>query len=195
MYEKTEARSIFRTLRKELKNAEKDDKITKFALDAFGAYESFFVYISIGTEVGTERIIEELKKRGKKICVPRVFDKEMRSVRLSDKLHTGAFGILEPQGDTEETCAVAFTPMLAADKAGYRLGYGGGFYDKYFSGHETVLRVGLSYEGQLTDELYHEKTDMKLDAVVTENGIKYFPGNRIHTAISGGMENFGKEKI
>lgn len=179
MCEKAEARKRFRALREGLKDSGKDAAIARLALQAFGSYESFFVYLSFRTETGTEALIGKLKALGKRVCAPRVLGNEMRSVLLSDKLVMGRFGTWEPEEDVETTCALAFTPLLAADEEGYRLGYGGGFYDRYFSAHPEVLRVGLAYEGQFTRRLPHEETDMRLDALVTEAGVRYFARSRL----------------
>lgn len=176
MYEKQEARKLFSALRESLKSGEKDEEIARLALKEFQNFESFFVYLSFRTEVNTEAVVKELLRKGKTVAVPRVFGKEMRSVRLqnTDKLQRGAFGIFEPEGEEETTCAVAFTPLLAVDGAGYRLGYGGGYYDRYFNAHPNVFRVGLAYEGQRIGELLHEDTDVPLNALVTERGVVYF---------------------
>ena len=171
MCEKKQLRKCFRALRSDLKNIDWDAKIARNALEAFGKYDRFFVYLSFGSEVGTEALIELLKKAGKRVCVPRIVDGEMLSVPLTDKLEEGAFGILAPDCGEEETCAVAFTPLLSADKEGYRLGYGGGFYDRYFAKHPGIVKVGLAYLGQITEKLPHEETDIPLDALVTENGV------------------------
>lgn len=174
MFEKKELRKKFKALRLSLKSAEKDEKIARNALAAFGEYASFFVYLSFNTEVGTESLIEQLKAQQKLVCVPRIVEKEMLSVPMEGELKPDAYGILSPTEGTETTCEVAFTPMLAADKLGYRLGYGGGYYDKYFAKHKNVLRVGLAYEGQVTDALCLEETDIPLHALVTEEGVRYF---------------------
>ena len=98
----------------------------------------------------------------------------MRSVPYAEPLEAGAYGILQPEGGEETTCRVALTPLLAVDGEGYRLGYGGGYYDRYFSLHPDVLRVGLAYAGQAVERLPREKTDMPLHAVVTEKGVTRF---------------------
>ncbi len=174
MYEKKELRSRFKALRERLKSAERDEKIARNALAAFGEYENYFVYLSFRSEVGTQPLIEGLKERGKRICVPRVVGKDMLSVPLSGELKPDAYGILSPTAGEEETCEVVFTPMLAVDKEGYRLGYGGGYYDRYFAKRTKVLRVGLAYAGQVTEALPHETTDIPLDALVTEEGVRFF---------------------
>lgn len=178
MCDKREKRKYFRTLRKELQDKKADGILAERAIRAFGKYESFFVYLSFGTEAGTEELIKLLLEAGKRVCVPKVDGAVMRSVPYSDKLIPGAFGILEPEGGEETTCEVAVTPLLAADGEGYRLGYGGGYYDRYFAAHPEILRVGLSYEGQFTQDLPHERTDIPLDALVTEERVRIF-GKRL----------------
>ena len=140
----------------------------------FGEEESFFVYLSFGSEVSTKGLIRALLARGKKVCVPRIEGGVMRSVPYREPLEAGAYGILQPQGGEETTCRVALTPLLAVDGEGYRLGYGGGYYDKYFALHPDVLRVGLAYAGQAVEGLPREQTDMPLHAVVTEKGVMRF---------------------
>ena len=65
-------------------------------------------------------------------------------------------------------------PLLAVDKCGVRLGYGGGFYDAYFARNPKTLRVGLAYDVQRTQMLPREACDMPLEAVVTETGVHFF---------------------
>ena len=99
----------------------------------------------------------------------------MLCVPHSDRLKAGKYGIPEPEEGEETTCEVAFCPLLAFDEAGCRLGYGGGYYDRYFALHPEILRVGLAYAGQAADLLPHEERDERLDAVVTEEGVRFFP--------------------
>ena len=171
MSEKKELGKRYKALRESLKTAEKDIKIAERALEEFGGHESFFIYLSFNSEVGTEELIKSLQAKHKKICVPRIEGKEMLSVPLTDKLEAGAYGILEPAEGEEEVCQVVFTPLLAADGQGYRLGYGGGYYDRYFTAYPKVIKVGLAYSGQLTDKLPHEEGDVPLDFLVTETGV------------------------
>ncbi len=175
MCEKSELRKKFKTLRAQLKDGERDSRIAKNALAAFGENASFFVYLSFGTEVSTAELIKELRARGKAVCVPRIAGGEMLCVPLSDRLKAGAFGIFEPEEGEERTCEVALCPLLAVDEAGYRLGYGGGYYDRYFASHPEVLRVGLCYRGQVVKKLPHGAHDARLDAIVTEDGVRFFP--------------------
>lgn len=161
-------------MRKELQDPAAELAITERFLEAFGEREDFFVYLSFGTEVETKALVGRLLGAGKKVCVPKIEGEKMLSVPYSDKLKQGAFGIFEPERGEETTCAVAVTPLLAADGRGYRLGYGGGYYDRYFAEHPQVLRVGIGYEGQFTEELPREETDLPLDALVTEKCVRFF---------------------
>lgn len=87
-----------------------------------------------------------------------------------------AYGIEEPLSDEDRPCEVALVPLLAVDREGFRLGYGGGFYDRYFAAHPQILRVGLCYEGQIGN-FPHDERDVPLDLIVTERGIRYFENN------------------
>ena len=174
MDEKKTLRTRMKEVRAGLKSPEKDKPIEENVLSAFGEEESFFVYLSFGSEVATEGIVRALLARGKKVCVPLVEGGVMRSVPYREPLEAGAYGILQPEGGEETACRVALTPLLAVDGEGYRLGYGGGYYDRYFALHPDVLRVGLAYAGQGVERLPREKTDMPLHAVVTEKGVTRF---------------------
>ena len=87
-----------------------------------------------------------------------------------------AYGIEEPFSDEDRLCEVALVPLLAVDREGFRLGYGGGFYDRYFAAHPQILRAGLCYEGQI-GKFPHDERDVPLDLILTERGIRYFENN------------------
>lgn len=140
----------------------------------FWKRESFFVYSSFRTEVSTAQLMKELTAAGKRVCLPRIVGKEMLAVLYTGELVLNRFGIMEPPSGEDEPCDVVIAPLLAVDREGFRLGYGGGFYDRYFASHPSALRVGLCYEGQLTERLPREQTDMPLFAAITETGVRYF---------------------
>lgn len=174
MTDKTTLRARMKALRPGFRSPERDAAIAEYVLSAFGEEQSFFVYLSFGSEVGTEALIRALLARGKTVCVPRIAGGEMRSVPYREPLERGKYGILQPREGEEKTCAVALTPLLAWDREGFRLGYGGGYYDRYFAAHPEVLRVGLAYAGQAVPRLPREETDVPLHAVVTEEGVVRF---------------------
>lgn len=176
--EKRALRAQYRALREKEKSAEKDAAIAKEVLSRFGGYKRFFVYLSFGSEAGTEELISSLLALDKQVCVPRLRNGEMDSVPFTHRLIRGDLGILQPEEGEEETCEVALIPLLAADRAGYRLGYGGGYYDRYLAAHPEVLRVGLCYRAQLTEMLPHERGDIPLQFAVTERGLVTYPEER-----------------
>ncbi len=142
---------------------------------AEGGQESFFVYNSFGTEASTQLIIKRLLRLGKAVYLPRVEGENIVPVRFcgGDTLEGGAFGIQEPRGQAfDGLIDVTVVPLLAVNGAGYRVGYGGGYYDRYLRRTETK-RVGLGYRFQL-EEFENDCWDEPLDMFVCEKGIFYF---------------------
>lgn len=159
-------------IRETLCSPQKDELIAQnFFSSALIQCERFFVYLSFRTEVGTGAIVEGLIGRGKTVCVPFVEGKTMRSVRLKPPLEKGAFGIMQPRGGQECTCQVALVPLLLADRQGNRIGYGGGYYDRYFKAHPDVVRIGVAYAGQIAESVPFGETDVPLDGFLTEEGV------------------------
>ncbi len=174
MCDKRELRRRFSALRAAARSPEADRLILKNLMHSpFWEADSFFVYHAVGTEAGTAEIIAALRAAGKAVRLPRICGGVMLAVPYG-KLETGAYGIPAPAEGEDAPCEVALAPLLAADGEGYRLGYGGGYYDAYFAAHPDVVRVGLCYEAQRTDRLPHEAHDVPLQAVVTERGVVLF---------------------
>ena len=170
MNDKRRLREMYAARREAAHCAERDGAIARAVLERYCAAERFFVYISVRSEVETDRLIAALLAAGKQVCVPRIEEGRMLAVPYA-KLVRGAYGIPAPEGGEDMPCDVALTPLLAFDEEGYRLGYGGGFYDAYFARRPEALRVGLAYCAQRADRLPREAWDLPLHAVVTEKGI------------------------
>jgi 5-formyltetrahydrofolate cyclo-ligase len=91
----------------------------------------------------------------------------------------GEFGALIPAEGAWVEPDVLIVPLVGFDSRGYRLGYGGGFYDRTLEGlraHRPVLAVGFAFAGQEMDTVPIEATDQKLDVIVTENGVRVVRG-------------------
>ena len=132
--------------------------------------DTYFIYASHGTEVKTDRILEELNDKGKKIYLPKIYGKEMQAVPFDEKseVSVNKFGILEPVGEPEQLKKfVAIVPCLAVDKNGNRVGYGGGYYDKFLKGKD-VTKIAICYDFQVVDKIAAESTDVPMDYIVTE---------------------------
>lgn len=171
--EKRKWRQEFLALRKRLHSAEKDAAIRAKIAALAGA--SFFVYYSMGSEVDTRALIAELLQNGKKVCLPRIEKGSMLAAPYTGgEMRAGAYGIPAPESGGDCDCDIILAPLLAADKKGNRLGFGGGFYDRYFASHPHALRVGLCYAGQVVQELPAAEHDVRLHAIVTERGIECF---------------------
>lgn len=176
MSDKNLIRAQMRGLRKNFTGVEReaaDRSVFENFFSAFGGYESYFIYNAFSSEARTDLITAELLKRKKRVYLPRVEGKDMLPVLYGGGFKKGAFGIFEPLG--EPFCGetdITVIPLLAVNGRGYRIGYGGGFYDRYLKDKST-LKVGMGYEFQLFD-FEEERFDVSLDAYVSEKGITKF---------------------
>lgn len=177
--DKKELRKQFRLLRKENCSLDKSKIITAKLLNSeeYKNASSVFVYVSYNTEVDTLGIITQALKDKKKVAVPVMTDVAHTMVfieiRELDSLEKNSYGILEPKLLQENIVlpddkTIVIVPALAFDKRGYRLGYGGGYYDKYLSEHKTMCNIGIGFSCQLVDKLIVEENDIKLDKLITE---------------------------
>lgn len=90
----------------------------------------------------------------------------------------GAFGVQVPAEGPQVTPSALIVPLVAFDAQGYRLGYGGGFYDRTLDALRAegppIIAVGFAYAAQEAQDLPREPTDQRLDAIVTERGVRQF---------------------
>ncbi len=148
---------------------------------SFGPFleaDSIFCYLSRGTEPDTRKLIRLALSLGKKVYCPAIPEKgRMTAVRLTapDRLKTGMFGIDEPEGcETAGPDEFGFSvvPCLSAAPDGTRLGYGGGYYDRFFAGTGPVLNAAvLCRERLLSAELPTGEYDVVFGNVITEERI------------------------
>ena len=116
----------------EIVRQEADRAILETFLNVFLKYDSFFIYYSYSTEARTDFIIDELLKAGKSVYIPRVEGENIVAVPyFGQGLKKGSFGIPEPEGQAfEGKIDITIVPLLAVNSKGFRIGYGGGFYDR-----------------------------------------------------------------
>ena len=136
-------------------------------------------YVGMPTEVNTRPMIERALLSGKKVLVPLV-DLENKELKLKEirdtrtDLAPGTMGILEPLKDRTRDAEVGevqccLVPALAFNTAGYRLGHGGGFYDRFLSKLSRETRtIGLAFSFQVLPELPLKDHDLAVDIVLTE---------------------------
>ena len=138
-------------------------------------------YMPIRTEISPLMAMKKIWQRGYKICVPVVLkdDAPLKFLEWTPetKMVSGAFGAQIPEKSNHLIPDVIITPLAAFDTNGYRLGYGGGFYDRSFeeiSNLKKIVAVGFAYSAQEVLLVPREATDYKLDAIITEQGILSF---------------------
>lgn len=140
-------------------------------------------YAAVRGEADPFPLMATLSAQGHALCLPHTEGERLifRSWKPGDPLVVGRFAIPEPDAKAKERRPdLILVPLLAFDRHGYRLGYGGGYYDRYLSEHRakrTIKAIGIAYEVQAVDELPREPTDEPLDAVVTETRVLRFERN------------------
>lgn len=133
-----------------------------------------FVYLSYSLEAPTDKLIEGLIEDGAKVFCPRIDGKELQTVEYGEDFSLNPLGIREPIGlPSEETPDVVVVPLLAVDEGGNRLGYGGGYYDRYLRRHDKAIRIGYCYDFQIIHKVPSADLDEKLDLIVTEKRILF----------------------
>jgi 5-formyltetrahydrofolate cyclo-ligase len=132
---------------------------------------------SFGSEVDTGPILERLHDAGVRVALPRIEGREVVPVAWApgDPVTETAFGALEPAGAdvlAEVGLDLILTPGLAFDRRGFRLGYGGGYYDRLFRRTGTAaFRVAIGFGIQVVEEVPHGRADLAVHAIVTETEV------------------------
>ncbi len=174
---KTELRKKFKEIRKNIIPHNITPHI--FGIDIYKNASAVFSFVSCGTEIGTRHFIETALRDNKIVAVPLMRDKgEMVFIKIGSlaELEPNRYGIPEPKYDTDKILTpnkgtLIAVPGLAFDKNGYRLGYGGGYYDRYLKGKEYMAALGFCYEKQITDSLPYDEYDIAVDGIATERRI------------------------
>lgn len=133
-------------------------------------------FLPIGSEIDTRPALRRLRVMGCHICLPCVVEPDaplvFRAWEENDTLVEESFGTRAPAPNAPELVPdILMVPMLAFDDAGFRLGYGGGFYDRSLEALRAVKRVvavGVAFSGQRADAVPRGAFDQPLDWIVTE---------------------------
>lgn len=138
------------------------------------------IYWPIRGEIDVRPMVRELWDRGTRVLMPRCRpdaygEMDIACAACEADLAEGAFSIMEPDSDKcppVETCCpdIAIVPAVCFDRRGYRLGYGGGYYDRLLAtdGMDSTLTIGIGYTFQLVEELPVQPWDMPVDIICTE---------------------------
>lgn len=182
MKNKKEQRLFYKNIRENI-DAEAKEILDKSIFDKliidkkYVDCEELLIYVSNGIEVDTRKIIEKAIKDGKRVFVPKVTTEKrvmkFFEIRDFEDLTISKFGVYEPI--TKETWinknkSLCVVPAFVYDRNGYRIGYGGGYYD-YFLGNNEVDTIGIIYDEFIIDEVFVDIYDQKVDKIVTDKRV------------------------
>lgn len=173
---KTELRAMIRARKRAMTADEIESRSCRLAelflaSDAYRQAKTIYGYLPYNQEVRTVPMLERALRDGKRVAVPKCYGDEMRFIYLDDlsKVEKGYAGIPEPIADdpvADDPTALVLMPGLAFDKEGHRIGYGGGFYDKFLAQEPDHPTLALCYDFQILPELHTEAFDIPVDAVL-----------------------------
>ena len=138
---------------------------------AYQAASTIYGYLPYNQEVRTIPMLQRALDEGKRVAVPKVYGEEMRFIYLDDltQVSKGYAGIPEPIADApvaDDKRALVLMPGLAFDPQGHRIGYGGGFYDRFLAQEPHHPTLALCYEFQMQAHLDTEEFDIPVDTVL-----------------------------
>lgn len=134
------------------------------------------LYYPIGDEMETRLLAQSLQTMGRQTALPVVTGKDQplqfKVWEIGDPLVDGMFNTKQPE-DAAPTVTPGFliVPLLGYDNQCYRLGYGGGFYDRTLMAMPIIKAFGLAYGGQIIDNLPREDHDVPMHGIITDSGL------------------------
>jgi 5-formyltetrahydrofolate cyclo-ligase len=152
---------------------EASERISAKFYAEFSSANRVLLYSDINNEVMTEKLTLKLIENGVKVYLPKVEGSEVLTGPYDyEGLQTGFYGVKEPVViDNRVDFDVVAVPALAFDSELYRLGYGGGFYDRLLPKLTKSTKVGLGYDFQIVSSILRESHDYPLDMLITEDYI------------------------
>ena len=163
--------------------AKKDSAILRrlLALRQYQQASLVLTYVSTAIEVDTRELIRQALADGKRVGVPRCIDgtrlMEFYEIGSLDDLEKRTFGVLEPVPErctliTDFSKRICVGPALLYDLSGYRIGYGGGYYDRFLA-HYPGYKVGVTYVKCIRRRILHGRYDVPVSALVTERYVNF----------------------
>lgn len=177
MKKKEELRKYYKHKRSMLSDEKIDvysSSIAKSFLENFlekGVVFHVFKNMKKFNEVDTSFIIESLLHLGKTVALPKMNKDDLFSCQIEEKQRykTNSFGVQEPNPCIEinsDKIDIIIVPLLICDKEGYRIGYGGGFYDRFLN-DLNAIKVGINFFKPLENVSFKEEHDISLDYLIT----------------------------
>lgn len=138
--------------------------------------DTIFCYISTKGEVDMSLLIKDAWKNGKKIAVPKIQNGIMNFYYIYsfEELVCGTYQIMEPHAVCEAAVIdsknpIVIVPGIAYDRTKNRIGYGAGYYDKYFSEYPSIYKIAPAFDLQIVDSIMTEDCDIKMNVIITES--------------------------
>ena len=174
--DKQELRNKIKALKRAMTQQEIEEKSQALgrlflASDAYKNARTISGYLPYNQEVRTTAMLQKTLEDGKRVAVPKCYGDEMRFIYLEDlsKVEKGYCNIPEPIEDgpiADDPTALVLMPGLAFDPQGHRMGYGGGFYDKFLAAEPGHPTLALCYDFQMLEHLATEDHDIPVDTVL-----------------------------
>lgn len=168
----------------ERESAERQVLQTLTALPEYQNAKVVLAYVSVRGEMDTQGLLQRAQQDHKTIGLPRVEGKQMSFRKVTDltKLTEGSFHIPEPSQDAPIVLPEQYAPQeilfvipgSVFDRNGGRIGYGGGFYDRYFEKYPNLIRTAPVFELQFANRVPMNEFDQKMDLIISEKGIYRF---------------------
>lgn len=172
---KQELRAMIRQKKRAMTEAEIEQKSVRLGQllaesEVYRQAKVIYGYLPYNQEVRTVAMLEQAIRDGKRVAVPKVYGDDMKFIYLDDmtRIAKGYSGIPEPMADAPVACdrdALVLMPGLAFDPQGHRIGYGGGFYDRFLAAEPEHPTVALCYDFQMLPSLETEEFDIPVDQV------------------------------
>lgn len=177
MINKTELRTKYKTLRKNIQDKENKSLIITNKIinhPKFKIAQTIAIYMNNDDEVITKYIIEECFNQNKKVCIPKVIGPHEMNffyIAKNEKLELSKFNILEPNNYNlvlKEDIELMIVPGICFDQNGGRIGYGKGFYDNYLN-NINPYKIGICFKEQLliNESIELSENDIKMNEIIT----------------------------
>ena len=173
---KTELRRVIRAQKRAMTEEQINEKSQALGKlfaesDLYKKAKTIYGYLPYNQEVRTVPMLEQALRDGKRVAVPKCYGDEMRFIYLDDlsAVEKGYAGIPEPIADdpvAHDETALVLMPGLAFTTTGQRIGYGGGFYDRFLSAEPDHPTLALCFDFQIQEEIPTEEFDIPVDLVL-----------------------------
>lgn len=147
------------------------------SLEQFKQAENIMFFASFASEVYTYDMIKKCLEEGKNILLPYIEDNQkdmnISQIKSLDNLTKGYKGIPEIKKELrtyfdKNNIDIVITPCVCYDFDRYRIGYGKGFYDKFFASVNDTFKIGICFDEMLIEKIPHDENDIKVDMIITD---------------------------